>query len=295
MEGEGHAPARRLERTRELLLRAVQCLDTREGVASSQGTSSGSSTVPAASHARPINLSSFLGGSSSAASSRPTTVPRIQPPGVISSATSVSDTAYSRSAFRNERDTLFNIRSTGCGGRKKARFSKVGAKRKSLSTWSHDFICLARTNQKRTPSVHEIARLVGAGLGKKHVSVLECGDSSDLHDELLNRFPALIQAGGYELLRVSACGRRDELELIPAPVQGHTPSYLKEVTKQAKIYIRPLQQDLSLSPLNSDLELVSLLIIIPCMHAFMYMHGHTMQMHNVDVIEYNKVSAYIYI
>lgn len=130
--------------------------------------------------------------------------------------------------------------------------------KKKVAIWSHDFVCLARTGQTKTPSAVETAKLMGAGLGRKQLTFIECEDSSDLHEELLSCFPALREAGGYELLRVSVSGRSDELEVVPIPHQGYTASYLKEVARQPKIYIRPLQWDLSLEPLDIDLDMVSL-------------------------------------
>ena len=52
-------------------------------------------------------------------------------------------------------------------------------------------------------------------------------------------------------LRVSDHGGRGRgLEVFPVPRDGYTVSYLKEVALQAKIYIRPIQQNLSVRPLT---------------------------------------------
>ena len=40
--------------------------------------------------------------------------------------------------------------------------------------------------------------------------------------------------------------------LIVIPSQGYNVSYLKEVVRQAKIYIRPIQHDLELLPEVTD-------------------------------------------
>ena len=102
----------------------------------------------------------------------------------------------------------------------------------------------------------EAGQLLRAGLGKKQLSVLEFGDSSDVHMEILNAFPKLQEGGGYELLRVGDTGgQRNQLVLIPPPCEGYTVPYLKEVLRQAKVYIRPIQKDLSLDalpPTESD-------------------------------------------
>ena len=41
---------------------------------------------------------------------------------------------------------------------------------------------------------------------------------------------------------------RSALHVIPQPAEGYTVSYLKEVVRQAEVYIRPLQRDLKLTP-----------------------------------------------
>lgn len=57
-----------------------------------------------------------------------------------------------------------------------------------------------------------------------------------------------ITLGGYELLRIS-----DENRSVPQPIpQGYTVPYLKEVLKQAKVYIRPLQRSLTLDQVPSS-------------------------------------------
>ena len=93
---------------------------------------------------------------------------------------------------------------------------------------------------------------MSAGLGKKRITIIECGDGADMHEEILSSFPALKAAGGYELMRVGE-RQRNKLEVIPVHLQGYTHHYLKEVARQAKIYIRPLQCNLPLKPLPLDL------------------------------------------
>ena len=86
------------------------------------------------------------------------------------------------------------------------------------------------------------------------MSLFEHGDSADAHECILEAFPQLRGAGGYELLRVSDRGRG--LEVIPYPPDGYTAIYLKDVVQQAKIYIRPIQKDLSMDPISSNMVTV---------------------------------------
>ena len=50
-------------------------------------------------------------------------------------------------------------------------------KKKRLSTWSHDFVCLWSTTTTKPPSCLEIADLIRAGLGRKQITLFD-GDGS---------------------------------------------------------------------------------------------------------------------
>ena len=59
-----------------------------------------------------------------------------------------------------------------------------------------------------------------------------------------------MEGGGYELLRTVP-------NVIPPPQGGYTVEYLKNIVSQAKVYIRPLQKNLSLdAPPLLDVTLV---------------------------------------
>ena len=66
-----------------------------------------------------------------------------------------------------------------------------------------------------------------------------------MHTEIMPAFPRLQEGGEYELMRVAESDQR-LLQLIPSPSDGYSAMYLKEVLRQAKVYIRPVQKDLSL-------------------------------------------------
>ena len=55
------------------------------------------------------------------------------------------------------------------------------------------------------------------------------------------------EGGGYELLH-KAEGNTKLLDVIPVPLGGYTASFLKDIVMQAKVYIHPIQKDLSLEP-----------------------------------------------
>ena len=70
---------------------------------------------------------------------------------------------------------------------------------------------------------------------------MQYGDSDDTHHTILEAFPQLRDAGGYEILRSNQCR---SLEVVPAPADGYTTAYLKDIFGQAKICLRSIQRDL---------------------------------------------------
>ena len=80
------------------------------------------------------------------------------------------------------------------------------------------------------------------GLGNKKLSYLQYGDSDDTHFTILEAFTQLRDAGGYEVLRAN---QSRILEVVPAPADGYTMAYLKDIFGQAKVYLRPIQRDLA--------------------------------------------------
>jgi hypothetical protein len=98
------------------------------------------------------------------------------------------------------------------------------SKKKKLSLWVHDFVCLSRTSDNKAPSSLEVGELLRAGLGRKQLSFPDDGDSSEVHSEIMAAFPKLKEGGGYELLPLNdAGGQRREL-LIQSPSEGYTVS-----------------------------------------------------------------------
>jgi len=71
------------------------------------------------------------------------------------------------------------------------------------------------------------------------------GDSANFYNDITNAYPKLRDGGGFELLR-NFKGYSRDLAVIPPPSDGYTVSYLKSIMAQAKVYIHPLQQNLSM-------------------------------------------------
>lgn len=139
----------------------------------------------------------------------------------------------------NRRPFLWDLKS-----RKRSTYSKGGSKRKKLPTWTHTFVCLAKTNMETVPDSQERSCLLLAGLGEKKVQFGDYCEWEEIYDELLFQYPKLKEGGGFELLRVGEGGGK-RLQVIACPPNGYTVAYLRAVVHHATVYIRPLQRDLS--------------------------------------------------
>ncbi len=133
-------------------------------------------------------------------------------------------------------------------------------KKVKLSLWEHEFICLASCGQLTPPSSMEKIDLIRAGLGPKKIPFLDFGEPFEFHDEITSAFPKLRNAGGYELLRTQQHNNR-ELFVISPPSGGYTAEYLRRIVGQAKVFVRPIQKDLSLDPLVDKDDLVCYLVV----------------------------------
>ena len=155
--------------------------------------------------------------------------------------------------------SLFNWkpRNTFVGKRKMQGNGARKSKRKRMQMWTHTFVCLAKTQQDILPDGEERAILQIAGLGEKRISLFASSEAHEIYQELLVAFPKLSEAGGFELLRVPEGGGK-QLDVIAAPESGYSVSYLKAVIHHAKIYIRPLQQDLSLDPIKEEVPSIKI-------------------------------------
>lgn len=255
----------RVQATSELLQRAVHCLsnlDERPEATQPVSTCDGSSDGIAGRLPRTLPGPSTSGGLTRPQRQfqPPTTPVRSDHSSSFQSAAVGHQPVFGLSnEARTERNRLFNscwkphsalLSSVGSSSSKqrarRAGAASGSAKKKKLCTWNHSFVCLSKTDQTRTPSASERAELLIAGLGEKKISFDVYAIASEIHDELLFQFPRLRDAGGYELLRLET--GTQNLEIIPPPPVGYSIEFLKAVVQQAKVYIRPLQRDLNITP-----------------------------------------------
>jgi hypothetical protein len=125
--------------------------------------------------------------------------------------------------------------------------------RQRLRTWTHDFCCLSNRSQTDVPGQDELLSLMRAGLGTKKLCFNADDSASSVSETIKSNYPKLQEAGGFELLILKS-GRRGQASLISASVGPLPVTDLKHLTT-GKIYIRPLQQDLSMSE-QSEVQVV---------------------------------------
>ena len=135
--------------------------------------------------------------------------------------------------------------------RKAALTSGASVKHSKSCRWTAKFFCLANKDATHVPttvSAKEV--LVEAGLGEKKVEVsdVEC-TPQEFHEVLLSAFPRLENGGGFELLRCVPNTRL--LELISSSL-AKSPKLLRQVIGNSRIYIRPIQKDLDITPIEEQ-------------------------------------------
>ena len=147
--------------------------------------------------------------------------------------------------------------------RKGGRFhSFPPSKKGKRQSWSAKFVCLANKSRCKVPcTVDEKEKLVNAGLGERTICIpdVECS-SLEFRQALIAEFPKLESAGGFELMRCIPNTR--QLEPISSNV-SQQPKLLKSVVANGRIYIRPIQKDLDLSPVG-DMDEVIIQISVMC-------------------------------
>lgn len=112
---------------------------------------------------------------------------------------------------------------------------------------------MANISQDEVLDSDERASLQLSGLGENHITLNAYSEMQDIYDELLFQFPKLKQAGGFELLRVPEGGGK-LLQVIASPESGYTVSYLRAIVHHAKIFIRPMQNNLDSDPEPSQVD-----------------------------------------
>ena len=132
--------------------------------------------------------------------------------------------------------------------------------------WTHKFLCVPSCSAKTAPRKgSERQLLISAGLWEKSVTFpnMDCSPE-EYRDQLLEAFPKLKDAGGYEFTR--CIPNSNQLECLP-PRALLSPRNTQECVGKSKVYIRPIQKDLSITPLEVDLDGPYVSVCIVCLSA----------------------------
>ncbi|XP_070569409.1 uncharacterized protein [Ptychodera flava] len=123
--------------------------------------------------------------------------------------------------------------------------------KKCKRTWTGQFVCLADRNASSVPSSEIKQILTRAGLGLKRLTFDSECKSRDLMDTLMSDagFPQLRDCGGVELLH---CAYAKQLKVITC--NWSVPDLKTNLGSQSKIYIRPIQKNLSTKPISSETD-----------------------------------------
>jgi len=126
------------------------------------------------------------------------------------------------------------------------RCSAAKRGKEKVTSWTHKFFCLSETDDDVLPIKKN--HLVLAGLGEKSLTIpnIDCSPG-DFQEFIMGEFPKLRAGGGIEFLKCLQSSRN--LEVIPHSVSS-SPRVLKAWIGSARVYLRPIQKSLDLSPVD---------------------------------------------
>ena len=128
---------------------------------------------------------------------------------------------------------------------------RPASKKLKTQTWTCKAVCLAGKNDDLVPVTPSLKlALLEAGLGEKKVRVEDVTCSKEEFIAcIVKHFLKLKECGGFEVLRCLPNSKT--LEVVPSNV-AFSPSLLKTVIGAGRIFLRPIQIDLDISPQHSD-------------------------------------------
>ncbi|KAK3735905.1 hypothetical protein QZH41_010203, partial [Actinostola sp. cb2023] len=139
--------------------------------------------------------------------------------------------------------------------------SKKGGKRPAQCTMK--FMCLSKVTDKTQPlSIKQRTTLSNSGLGDASVTLEIHQNHSHTITKLHEKFPKLAKlSGGFELVLYQRAGEESGFHSLKPP---YTPSRLKDICGQSKIYIRPLQEDIETDTVDATEECTSNITCLKC-------------------------------
>ena len=128
-------------------------------------------------------------------------------------------------------------------GKNSKRMIAKSVEKSRLPLWKKEVVCLKSKDDHAVPNTAEKIALAKIGLMTKEVKFDLDGDGLHLDAVLKNEYPELQFTGGYSLLRPLTNSR--DLAIIDPPKGGFTIRYLKDILRSARLYVRPLQENIS--------------------------------------------------
>lgn len=142
-----------------------------------------------------------------------------------------------------EHKKIFGFKPQGSALKGKRSSQPRSIKKKKVATYTKETVCIKFQDQTWLPSTEEQIELARYGLGLKKLVYEADGDAQHIHDIITSNFPVLDSGGGYTLMRLKENSR--ELVPIDGPDGGMTVPFLKDILRQAKLFVRPLQSDIT--------------------------------------------------
>ena len=137
--------------------------------------------------------------------------------------------------------------------KRKRQSEDMSQKRPRTIGWTHAFYCLSECRQSVVPqSNYERDILLEAGLGEKKVFIPDVDASGEeFRSVLYQAFPKLKDAGGYAFGKCKANSRC--IELLSSYCLT-SPQVLRSRVGNTRTYIIPMQKNLSLSAVLTDVK-----------------------------------------
>ena len=147
---------------------------------------------------------------------------------------SSNSSGTSKPSIYNEHRRIFGYQPSKVYSSKHTIKGKGKEKKKAVGTWTKEVICLKNCDQETSPSTEEKIELAQLNLGLRKLVFSAEGDANHVHDVICRSFP-ILECGGHTLMRVSENSR--DLVAIEGPDGGVTVPFLKDILRQAKLYV----------------------------------------------------------
>ncbi|XP_070581505.1 uncharacterized protein [Ptychodera flava] len=125
--------------------------------------------------------------------------------------------------------------------------------KQKVRSWTATFLCLADRNTERAPSMPEKVILNNAGLGIKKIRFNADDDEETVLEKITSEdegFPQLKSCGGFEMMSCQVGTKK--LKVLDC--SWSVSALRKNLCGQAKIYIRPIQKNLTTTPIESAVD-----------------------------------------